>query len=79
MGKCKTKAIQTDLGTFRHNQASRNYSGIFRYIQNPVLTQINLKLWYIQRTLTYSEPEAYSEPRHIHNPGIFRTPVYSER
>ena len=21
MGKCKTKAIQTDSGTFRHNQA----------------------------------------------------------
>ena len=21
MGKCKTRAIQTDLGTFRHNQA----------------------------------------------------------
>ena len=21
MGKCKSKAIQTDLGTFRHNQA----------------------------------------------------------
>ena len=25
MGKCKTKAIQTDLGTFRHDQA---YPGI---------------------------------------------------
>ena len=24
-------------------------------------------------------PEAYSEPWHIHNPGIFRSPVYSER
>ena len=29
--------------------------------------------------MTYSEPEAYSEPWHIHNPGIFRTPVHSER
>ena len=47
MGKCKTKAIQTDLGTFRHNQS---YPG-----------------------------EAYSEAWHIHNPGIFRNPVYSER
>ena len=28
--------------------------------------------WGIFRTLTYSEPEAYSEPRHIHNSGIFR-------
>ena len=29
--------------------------------------------------MTYSEPEAYSEPRHIQNHGIFRTPLYSER
>ena len=50
MGKCKTKAIQTDLGTFRHNQAYlgiiQAYSGIFKtlcnlaylerlYVQNP--------------------------------------------
>ena len=27
MGKCKTKAIQTDLGIFRHNQA---YPGIIQ-------------------------------------------------
>ena len=27
MGKCKTKAIQTDLGLFRHNQA---YPGIIQ-------------------------------------------------
>ena len=30
-------------------------------------------------TLTYSEPEAYLEPRDIHNSGTFRTPLYSER
>ena len=48
MSKCKTKAIQTDLGTFRHNE-------------------------------TYPGPEACSEPWHINNPGIFRTPVSSER
>ena len=28
--------------------------------------------WGIFRTLTYSEPEAYLEPRHIHKSGIFR-------
>ena len=30
MRKCKTKAIQTDLGTFRHNQA---YHELFRRIK----------------------------------------------
>ena len=32
MGKCKTKVIQTDLGTFRHNQA---YPGIIQAYSNP--------------------------------------------
>ena len=27
MGKCKIKAVQTDLGTFRHNQA---YPGLIQ-------------------------------------------------
>ena len=54
MGKCKIKAIQTDLGTadlvtfteeilngklhFLYSDSSifRNYSGIFRHIQNHV-------------------------------------------
>ena len=30
----------------------------------------------ISRTLTYSEPEAYSKLRHINNPDIFRTLTY---
>ena len=30
MGKCKTKAVQPDLGIFTHNP---KYSGIFRHIQ----------------------------------------------
>ena len=58
MGKCKTKAVQTDLRTFRQNHA---YS-------KPCATLAYLEPWYIQKTLTYSEPEAYSEPWHIHNP-----------
>ena len=56
MGKCKTTAIQADLGIFRHIQTCLDiiryvqaYSGI---IQNPVLF----------RTLGYSKPEIYSEP-----------------
>ena len=36
----KTKDIQADLGTLRHNSANsgmlKNYSGILRHIQNPV-------------------------------------------
>ena len=57
MGECKTKAIQTDLGTFRHNQTFRNYSGIFRALSYPDIFKTD-----ISRTLTYSEPESYSEP-----------------
>ena len=32
----------------------------------------------ISRTLTYSEPEAYSEPWYIQDPAIFRTLAYSK-
>ena len=77
MGKCKTKAIQTDLGTFRHNQTYpgiiQAYSGKFRTLCYPDIFKTG-----ISRTLTYSEPGAYSEPWHIHNPGIFRTLAYSK-
>ena len=38
MGKRKTKAIQTDLGTFRHNHA---YTGIAQ------VTMEYLEPWYI--------------------------------
>ena len=60
MGKCKAKAIQTDLGTFSHNQAYSNpYVNLAyyepSYIQNS---------WHIQNQ------------KHIQNPGMFRTPVY---
>ena len=38
MGKCKTKAIPTDLGTLRHNQVNpgiiQAYSGIFETLCN---------------------------------------------
>ena len=77
MGKCKTKAIQTDLGTFRHNQPYPGiiwaYSGIFRTLCNPGIDPC------ISRTLRYAVPEVCSKPWHIQNSGIFRTPVYSER
>ena len=63
MGKSKAKAIQADLGIFRHNlvypEIIQAYSGIFR---NMVYSQP----WYIQnprmfRMLLYSKSEAYSE------------------
>ena len=73
MSKCKKKAIQTDLGTFRHNQTYPGiipaYSGIFRTLCYPD----------IFKTMVYPEPETYSEPWNIHKPGIFITPVYLER
>ena len=50
MRKCKRKAIQTDLGTFKHNQVypriNQAYSGIFK-------TLCNLG---ILRTVVFSEP-----------------------
>ena len=50
MGKCKTKAIQTDLGTFRHNQADpgiiKAYSSIFKTLCNSG----------IFKTVVYPEP-----------------------
>ena len=74
MGKCKTKTIQKNLGTFRHNQTCpriiQSYSGMFR-----TLCYSNCGT---SRTLTYSEAEAYSEPGHIHNSGIIRTQLYAE-
>ena len=73
MCKCKTEAIQTDLGTFRHNQAHpgiiQAYSGIFKTMCNPgILRNVALsEPWYIQ-----------NPPPHIHNPRIFRTLAYSK-
>ena len=80
MGKCKTKTIQTDLGTFRHNQE------LFRHIQacsKPCVTLAYLEPWYIQnpdifRTRSIFRTLAYSEPRYIQNPRIFRTLAYSK-
>ena len=61
MGKCKAKAIQTDLGTLRHNQGCSKpcvnlaYSDPW-YIQNSDIfktrnifrTMVYTKLWHIQ-------------------------------
>ena len=72
MVECKAKAIQTNLGTYRHKQTYPGiiqvFSGIFRTLWYPDI----FYNWGISITLTYSEPEAYSEPCHIQNAGILK-------
>ena len=68
MGKCKTKAIQIDLGTVRHNQA---YS-------KPCVNLAHSETWYIQnpdifKTRNIFRALVYSEPQYIENSGIFKT------
>ena len=67
----KAKAIQTNLGTFRHNQTYpgiiQAYSGIFRTLCYPD----------IFKTVVYPEPRHIHNQKHIQNPGIFKTMVYS--
>ena len=64
--------VFSDPCLFRHIQA---YLGkirrilVFRHIQNTVSFAYS-KPWY--NTLSYSEPQAYSEPLYIKNPDIFR-------
>ena len=75
MSKCKTKAIQTDLGIIRDIQE------LFRHIHaysEPCVTLEYLEPWYIQnpemfRTRSTLKTLAYSQPWYIQNPGIFRT------
>ena len=65
----KQKPLRQIIGTIKHIQA---YS-------EPCVTLVSLDCG-IPRTLIYSEPEAYSEPWHVHISGIFRNPIYySER
>ena len=89
MGKCKTKAIQTDLGIFRHNQ---KYPGIIQPYLEPCVTLAYSEPWYIQnpdtfrircifKTLGYSQPcyiqnpSIYSELWHIQNPRHIQNPA----
>ena len=80
MGECKTKAIQTNLGTFSHNLT---YPGIIQAYLEPCVTLTYLKLWYIQnpdifRTGSILRTLAYSQPWYIKNLAIFRTLAYSK-
>ena len=80
MSKCKTKAIHTDLDTFRHFQE------LLRHIQTyskPCGTLAYLKPWYIQnpdifRTRSIFRTLAYSQRWYNQNPIIFRTLAYSK-
>ena len=83
MGECKTKAIQTNLGTFRHNQTCpgiiQAYSGIFRtlYFPNMFKTVVCPEPWHIQNQKHIQNPDIFtklvhSEPRYIQDAGIFK-------
>ena len=74
MGKRKTKAIQTELGTFRHNQA---YPGIIQAYSKPCVPLAYLDLWYIHNSDIFKIRNifgtlVYSEPWYIYKSGIFK-------
>ena len=80
MGECQTKAIQTNLSTFRHN---RTYPGIIQAYLEPCVTLTYLKLWYIQNpdiftTRSIFRTPAYSKLWYIQYPAIFRTVACSK-
>ena len=83
MVKWKTKAIQTEIGIFRHNQVYpgiiQDYSGISKTLCNSG----------ISRTVVFTEPlhiqnqqhiqyPGISQPGDIKKPSIFRTLEYSK-
>ena len=65
MGKCKTKAIQTDLHSSRHNQA---YPGIIQAYSKPCVTLEYLEPRYIQNPINQ---------KHIQNPRLIQTSTTS--
>ena len=62
MGKCKTKAIHIDSGTFRHNQA---YPEIIQAYSKSRVTLAYSESWYIQNPAIF-------RTRNIQNAGIFK-------
>ena len=79
MGKCKTKTIQTDLGTFRYNQV---YPGIIQAHLKPFVTLAYLEPWYIQKPGVFKirnifRTLVYSELWHIQNPKLVQTSTMS--
>ena len=88
MGKCITKAIQTYLGTFRHNQTYpriiQAYPLLIRTLYNLVYFMKLLVLMFVLivscifRTLVYLASGHIQSQKHIQNPGLFKTLVYSQ-
>ena len=88
MGKCITKAIQTYLGTFRHNQAYpriiQAYSVIIRtlcnlaYFMKLLMLLLVLIVSCIFGTFLYPESWHVQNQKHIQNPSIFTILIYSE-
>ena len=75
MDKCKTKAIQTGFGTFRHNQA---YPGITQAYSKPCVTLTYLEPWYIQNPNIFKiriifRTLVYLELWNIQNPKLIQT------
>ena len=78
MAKCITKAIQTYLGTFRHNQAYpriiQAYSAIIRtlcslaYFMKLLMLLLVLIVPCIFRTLVYPESSHIQNQKHVQNP-----------
>ena len=60
MSKCKAKAIQTDLGTLRHNQG---YPGIILHIRTLCYPDIF-------KTVVYAEHLHTQNEKHLQHPGI---------
>ena len=74
MSKCKTKAIQTDFGSLRHNQV---YPRIIEAYSKPCVTLPYLEPWRIQnpdisQTRNIFRTQVYSEFWHIQNPRLIR-------
>ena len=80
MGKCKTRGIQTDLGTFRHNQVYSKPFVNLAYSEPCYIQNLDIfKTRNIFRTLVYSEPQ-YTENSvywHIENPMIIQPSAMS--
>ena len=88
MGKCKTKAIQTDLGIFMHIHAYARifrhfqaYPEIIRHILNPGIIQAYSGSCCnpgIFRILLHSESGHIQNGNHSQNPGTSKTLAHSE-
>ena len=75
MGECKIKAIQTNVGRFRHNQTCPE---IIQADLELGVTLTYLKLWYIQnpeifRNRSVFRSSAHSGPCYIQKSATFKT------